>query len=134
MRAIQLPGALADPQEMGRAVVPVAGCRFTSGQGLFVTQQQRLVRSVELDLAHLGIGGGVQSASAYESQRLADAVGQIPVARALGTGAQKIEIPLLDPVQIGETTWASAAAGSALPPTGHRRATVGVGRAAAHPE
>ena len=56
-----------------------------------------------MDLPHLRIRGGVQPAGADKGQRFADAVRQIAIAGALRIGAQKVQIPLLHPVQVGET-------------------------------
>ena len=56
MGAVDLAGAVAEPQQMGRAVVPVAGRRIDAGQRLLIGQEQRLVRGVELGLADLRRG------------------------------------------------------------------------------
>ena len=53
MGAVELARAVADPQEMRRAVVPVAARRIDAGHRLLVGQQQRLVRGEEIGLADL---------------------------------------------------------------------------------
>ena len=55
MRAVRLAGAVADPEEMRRAAVPVAGGAIDARQRLLVGQQQRLVAGVELGLADLRV-------------------------------------------------------------------------------
>ena len=57
MRAIDLARAIADPQEMRRAAVPVAAGGIDARQCLFVWQQQRFVADVEVGLAHVARGG-----------------------------------------------------------------------------
>ena len=51
---VELAGALADPQHVRGAVVPVAGERVDAGQRLLVAEQERLVAGVEVDLVELG--------------------------------------------------------------------------------
>jgi hypothetical protein len=53
MRAVGLARAVADPQEMRRAAVPVAGGGIDAGQRLLIRQQQRLVAGVEIGLAQI---------------------------------------------------------------------------------
>jgi hypothetical protein len=47
VRAVELAGALADPEHVRRAVVPVAGERVLPGERLLVAEHQRLVARVE---------------------------------------------------------------------------------------
>ena len=51
--AVELARALADPEHVGRAVVPLAGERVLPGERLLVAEQQRLVARVEVDLVQL---------------------------------------------------------------------------------
>ena len=51
--AVDLTGPFTDPEEMGRAVVPVVGEAVAPGEGFLVVEQQRLVGGVEVDLAQL---------------------------------------------------------------------------------
>ena len=53
VRAVELAGALTDPQQVRGAVVPVAGEAVAAGERLLVAEQQRLVRRVEVDLVQL---------------------------------------------------------------------------------
>jgi hypothetical protein len=53
--AVELAGALADPQHVGRAVVPVAGERVLPGERLFVAEEERLVAGVEVDLVQIRV-------------------------------------------------------------------------------
>ena len=48
--AVELAGALAHPQHVGRAVVPVVGQRVAAGQRLLVVEDERLVAGPEVDL------------------------------------------------------------------------------------
>ena len=57
MRAIELAGAVADPQHMRRGVVPVAAGGIDPRHRLFIGQQQRFVAGIEI--------GGAQSAARY---------------------------------------------------------------------
>jgi hypothetical protein len=47
--AVELAGAIADPEHVRRAVVPVAGQRVAPGERLLVVQDQRFVAGVEVD-------------------------------------------------------------------------------------
>ena len=73
--AVELAGALADPEHVGRAVVPVAGERVLPGEGLLVAEDERLVAGVEVDLVQLGLGLGVDAAGLHEPQGPVDLVG-----------------------------------------------------------
>ncbi len=53
--AVRLPGAFADPEQMGGAVVPVAGGRIDPGQRFFIGEEQGLVRGKELGLVICGV-------------------------------------------------------------------------------
>ena len=48
--AVELAGALAHPDHVGRAVVPVAGERVRARERLLVAEDERLVAGVEVDL------------------------------------------------------------------------------------
>ena len=52
-RAVGLAGAVADPQEMRGAAVPVAGGGIDAGERLLVGQQEGFVADVEVGLAHV---------------------------------------------------------------------------------
>ena len=83
VRAVELPGALADPQQVRGAVVPVAGEAVAAGERLLVAEDQRLVRRVEVDFVQLHLGREVDAARGHEAQRAFDAVGELFVALAL---------------------------------------------------
>ena len=77
MGAVELAGALADPEHVGRAVVPVAGDRVLPGQRLLVAEDQRLVAGVEVDRVQLRLGLGGDAAGLHEAQGPVDLVGQL---------------------------------------------------------
>ena len=79
--AVELAGALADPEHVGRAVVPVAGERVLAGERLLVAEDQRLVAGVEVDLVQVRLRLGVDAARLHEPQRPVDLVGHALVAR-----------------------------------------------------
>ncbi len=82
MRAVGLARAVADPQHVRRAVVPIAAGGIDARQRLLVRQQQRLVRGVEIGLADLRRGLRGQAARRHEIQRLRQAIGHLLIARA----------------------------------------------------
>src|SRR5690606_15033696 len=55
VRAVELAGALADPEHVRRAVVPVAGERVSAGEGLLVAEHERLVTRPHVGLVELGL-------------------------------------------------------------------------------
>ena len=134
MRAVELTGALADPQQVGRAVVPVVGEAVAPGERLLVAEDQRLVRRVEVDLVELVLGVEVDAAGGHEAQRAVDLAGERLVAAALGAGVDELEVPRVHARQVGEAALREgAAAGSAWTRTGGTRArgASGSGRRAA---
>src|SRR5204862_3073884 len=58
VRVVELARALADPQHVGRAVVPVAAERVDAGERLFVAEQQRFVAGVEVDRVEIRMAVG----------------------------------------------------------------------------
>src|SRR3546814_2807981 len=65
-------GAVADPQEVARGVVPAAGQAVLTGEGLLIGEQQRLVTGVEaraLDLRD-GFGGDAARRSEEHTSEL----------------------------------------------------------------
>ena len=81
---VELTGALADPDHVGRAVVPLVGEAVLAGQGFFVAEKQCLVAGVEVDAVEALIVGRVDATGAHETQGAFDAVGELLVALALG--------------------------------------------------
>jgi len=96
-----LARAFADPEHVGRAVVPLAGRRIDPGQRLLVGQKQRLVRGIELGLADLRRRLRVEPARRHEIQGLGQPVGQRLVALALRRTGDEILVPRMHPVEIG---------------------------------
>ena len=105
MGIVETAGALADPEHVGRAVVPVAGGarRVLTGEGFLVAEEQRLVRGVEVDLVDGGRLREVDAAGRHEPQRRRDAVGDGAVTLAFGRGADELLVPGMDPGEVGET-------------------------------
>ena len=87
--AVELAGALADPEHVGRAVVPVAGEGVLAGERLLVAEDQRLVAGEEVDLVQVRLGLGVDAAGPHEAQGPVDLVGQPLVALALAARARR---------------------------------------------
>ena len=79
VRAVELAGALADPEEVRGDVVGLAGPRVDAGQRALVLEQQRLVAGVDVDA---GERVGVDAAGAHELQRPVDLAGEALVALA----------------------------------------------------
>ena len=100
--AVELAGALADPEHVGRAVVPVAGERVLPGERLLVAEDQRLVARVEVDLVQVGLRLGVDAAGPHEAQGPVDLVGEALVALALAARADELLVPRVHPGQVGE--------------------------------
>jgi hypothetical protein len=94
--AVELAGALADPEHVGRAVVPVAGERVLAGEGLLVAEDERLVAGVEVDLVELGVVSVSMPAGRHEAQGPVDLVGE--AARSAGPRGWRPRTP-------GSTAW-----------------------------
>ena len=101
MRAVRLARAVADPQEMRRAAVPIAGGGIDAGQRLLVRQQQRLVADVEIRLAQVARGRAGHAAGGHEGQRLVDAVRQVAVALGQRRALDEAQVPAVHLVQVG---------------------------------
>jgi hypothetical protein len=101
MRAVQLPRAVADPEEVRRRVVPVATRGIDSRHRLLVAEQQRLVAGVEIRGAQLRHELRRDAAGFHEGERFADVVGDLAVALAGRRAGDEAEIPAVDVVQIG---------------------------------
>ena len=95
--------ARADPQEMRRRVIPVARQAVRTGHGLFVVQEQGLVRGVKLGPADGWNGFRCNAAGFHEAQCIADAVGQPLIAFAQRAPLDEAEIPAVNAVQVGVT-------------------------------
>ena len=77
MCTVELARALADPQHVRRAVVPVAGQRVLPGERLLVAEDQRLVAGVEGHLVQAGLRRGADTAGGHEAQGAVDLAVQI---------------------------------------------------------
>ena len=98
VRAVQLPGALADPHEVAGQVVGAAV--LDAGQRALVLEDQRLVAGVELDALERGV---VDAARAHEPHRAVDLGGELLVAAAGLGAAREGGVPLVDAVERGQS-------------------------------
>ena len=94
VRAVELARALADPEHVRRAVVPLAGQRVGAGERLLVAEDQRLVARVEVDLVELGaaLRGRCRRPRMNRSARSISAAIAL-VALALGAGRHELLVP-----------------------------------------
>ena len=102
MGAVGLMRALADPQHVRRAVVPVAGEAVLAGERFLVAEDQRLVAGVDVDLAQVGVALGVDAGGAHEPQRPVDLAGDAVVALALRARRDELLVPRVDAAEGGE--------------------------------
>ena len=105
MRAVELAGAIADPEEMSRAVVPVVGDGVLPGERLLVVQEQRLVRRVEVDLVQLPFGVQVDTARRHEAHGAFDLTSKGFVSEAFGAGGHEVLVPRMDLGEVGVTAF-----------------------------
>src|SRR3546814_10062250 len=68
-------GAVADPQEVARGVVPAAGQAVLTGEGLLIGEQQRLVTGVEARALDLRDGFGGDAARFHAGEGFGNARG-----------------------------------------------------------
>jgi len=99
---VELAGALADPEHVGAAVVPVAGERVAPGERLLVAQEQGFVGGEEVDLVEARLPVEVDAAGPHEAHGPVDLGGQLVVAAALGAGGDELLVPRLHPAEVGE--------------------------------
>ena len=104
--AVELARPLADPQHVGRAVVPVARERVLAGEVLLVTEDERLVARVDVDLVELEGAFEVDTAGPHEAQRPLDLAGELLVALALTARGDELLHPLVHAGEVGETALA----------------------------
>ena len=76
---MQLPGALADPQEVAGGAVRLPGPGVDPGQRMLVLQDQRLVAGVEVNGSEDVV---VNPAGHHEGERPIDLVGEVLVLHA----------------------------------------------------
>ena len=94
-------GAVADPQHVGRRIVPVPGQRIAAGHRLLVGQVQRLVAGIEACSLKLRHGLRVDPAGLHEVQRLANPVRHFGEAVGPRAAPHEIQRPLVDLAQVG---------------------------------
>jgi hypothetical protein len=107
VRAVELPGALADPQEVRRDVVRQARTRVDAGQGALVVEQQRLVAGVDVDpveLLRVGARG------VHERQRPVDLAREALVAAPGRAVRDEVLVPGVDLAQVGVAALGEGAA------------------------
>ncbi len=121
MGAIELAGAVADPQEVGRTVVPVARQRVPAGEGLLVAEDQGFVAGPELHLVQGGLGSQVDAAGGHEPKGPVDLRGDGLVPLALVARGDELLVPHVHLGEVGK------AAGGERPEEvqGRRRLVVG---------
>ncbi len=100
MRAIQLTGAITDPQHVCRAIVIVVGQAVAPHKGFFVIEQQRFVGGEETGFAQLR--RAVHAAGAHERQGFIDAPGQLAVLVGKRRVGDEVQVPLVHLMQIGK--------------------------------
>ena len=93
MGPVELTGAVADPDHVGRAVVPIAGEGVHAGEALLVGQDQRLVAREEVDLVQALLGPEVDAARRHEAQGAVDLRGDALVALALAGRRDELLVP-----------------------------------------
>ena len=101
VRAVELPRALADPEQVRGAVVPVAGQRVPARQPLLVVEQQTLVARVDVDLVEAALVREVDPARGHERERALDLAGEQLVALPLGRARDEILVPQVHLRQVG---------------------------------
>ena len=102
VRAVELAGAVADPEHVRRAVVPLAREGVGASERLLVPEDQRLVARVEVDLVQLRAAGQIDAAGSHEPQRAFDLRGDRLVALALAAGRHELLVPRGDVRQVGK--------------------------------
>ena len=95
-------GALADPEEVGRAVVPVVGEAVLAGEGFLPPEDEGLVAGVHVDLVELRGAVEVDAAGLHEGQRPLDLRRHLLVALPLGAGGHELLRPGVDAAEVGK--------------------------------
>ena len=101
MRAVELTGAVTDPQHVRGAVVPAAAEAVLADESLLVVQQQCLVSREKAGLAQLW--RAIQAACAHEFKRFVDACAELVVLLGQQGVGDEVQVPLMHLVQVGET-------------------------------
>ena len=101
MGAAELARPVADPDHVARGRVIVAGGRIEPRHRLFVAEQQRFVRGVEVRRPEFRMRFGVEADRAHEAERLGDAVGDLLIAFGLRAIVDEAEHPPMGVLEIG---------------------------------
>ena len=102
VRTVEGARALADPEHVGRAVVPAAGERVLPRERLLVAEEERFVAGEDIDGLEVGVRLGVDAAGLHEPHRPIDLGRHALVATALGAGGDELLGPHVDPAEVGE--------------------------------
>ena len=102
MRAVQLPGALAGPEEVRRARVPVTRRRVAAHERLLVVEEKRLVARPDVDLVDRPLVAEVDPDRLHEPQSTADLVGDHLVAATLERARDELLVPGVHLREVGE--------------------------------
>ncbi len=105
VRAVDLTGALTDPQEVPGHVVGQTRTRIDAGERAFVLEEQRLVGGVELRGPQ---SLEVRAARVHEADRPIDLAGGLLVALVAGVRGEETAVPFVDQPQVGEAPWVKA--------------------------
>ena len=100
--AVRLPGALADPEHVRRAVVPVPGERVAARQALLVVEHEALVARPDVDLVQLRRVHEIDAAGTHEADRSLDLRGDDLVALSFRRARDELLVPHLHLRQVGE--------------------------------
>ena len=93
VRAVELARAVADPEHVRGAVVPVARERVAPRERLLVVEQQALVARPDVDLVQLRRRGEVDPARGHERERALDLGGDLLVALPLRRARDEVLVP-----------------------------------------
>ena len=99
--AVELAGALADPDEVAGDVVRQLGAAVDAGHRVLVLEDQRLVAGVEVDPVELV---GVGADRLHEGQRAVDLGGHLLVAAADRGAEHEVGVPGVHLAQVGVPT------------------------------
>ncbi len=101
---VQLSSALADPQHVRRAVVPLTGEGVLASQCLFVAENQRLVRGVHVNLVERTVAFGVDAACPHECECPLDFCRHLFVALTLGARSNELLVPCMHAIEVGKAS------------------------------
>ncbi len=93
VRPGKITRALADPEQVRRAVVPLTRERVLPGERLLVLEQQALVARPDLDLVQRALPLEIDSDRLHEAQRASDLAGKRLVPLAGGRVRDELAVP-----------------------------------------